>query len=127
MKRKMDAYTARAKEAWGTTEAYKEYEKKSAGRSRGEEQALGAQLMEIFGAFGRVKNGSPAAEEAQTLVKQLQGYITEHYYTCTDEILMSLGQMYSAGGEFTENIDAAAGGGTAVFAAEAIEVYVLGR
>lgn len=127
MKRKMDAYTARAKEAWGATEAYKEYEKKSAGRSRGEEQALGAQLMEIFGAFGRAKNGSPAAEEAQTLVKQLQGYITEHYYTCTDEILLSLGQMYSAGGEFTENIDGAAGEGTAVFAAEAIEVYVLGK
>ena len=36
---------------------------------------------------------------------------------------MGLGQMYASGGEFTENIDKAAGAGTAVFTAKAIEVY----
>ena len=34
-----------------------------------------------------------------------------------------LGAMYASGGEFTENIDKAAGIGTAVFAAKAIEIY----
>lgn len=125
--KKTDAYAARAKETWGATDAYKEYEKKSVGRSRGEEQVLGAQLMEIFGEFGKVKNGGPESADAQALVKKLQSYITEHYYTCTDDILLSLGQMYSAGGEFTENIDGFAGAGTAVFAAQAIEACILSK
>lgn len=125
--KKMDEYAARAKETWGATDAYREYEKKSAGRSRGEEQVLGTQLMEIFGEFGKVKNDSPESAEAQKLVKKLQAYITEHYYTCTDDILLSLGEMYSAGGEFTENIDNYAGVGTAAFTAQAIEAYILSK
>ena len=32
--RKIDEYAAQAKASWGTTDAYKEFEKKSAGRSR---------------------------------------------------------------------------------------------
>lgn len=124
---KMDFYAARVKETWGTTDAYQEFEKKSKGRSRGEEQALGAQLMDIFGQFGKISGGRAESDEAQRLVKKLQDYITEHYYTCTDEILLSLGQMYSAGGEFTENIDSCAGAGTAAFTTQAIEAYILNK
>ena len=45
------------------------------------------------------------------------------YYPCTKEILNSLGEMYAAGGELTENIDKAGGEGTAVFAQRAIAIY----
>ena len=65
-------------------------------------------------------------EKVQAQVKKLQTYITEHYYKCTNEILSGLGVMYTAGGEFTENIDKAGGRGTAVFAAKAIEIYCAG-
>lgn len=123
--RKIDEYAAQAKASWGTTDAYKEFEKKSAGRSREEEQVLGVQMMEIFAEFGKIRNKKPESEEAQALVKKLQNYITEHYYTCTDEILESLGQMYAGGGDMTSNIDEYAGEGTAVFANEAIEAYIL--
>lgn len=123
--RKFDEYAAQAKASWGTTDAYKEFEKKSAGRSREEEQVLGVQMMEIFAEFGKIRNKKPESEEAQALVKKLQNYITEHYYTCTDEILESLGQMYAGGGDMTSNIDEYAGEGTAVFANEAIEAYIL--
>ncbi len=107
--RKIDEYAAQAKASWGTTDAYKEFEKKSAGRSREEEQVLGVQMMEIFAEFGKIRNKKPESEEAQALVKKLQNYITEHYYTCTDEILESLGQMYAGGGDMTANIDKYAG------------------
>ena len=123
--RKIDEYAAQAKASWGTTDAYKEFEKKSAGRSREEEQVLGVQMMEIFVEFGKIRNKKPESEEAQALVKKLQNYITEHYYTCTDEILESLGQMYAGGGDMTSNIDKYSGEGTAVFANEAIEAYIL--
>ena len=48
---------------------------------------------------------------------------SQHYYTCTKEILFGLGQMYASGGEFTQNIDAYGGEGTAEFVAKAICIY----
>lgn len=59
----------------------------------------------------------------QAQVKKLQDFITANYYTCTNEILAGLGQMYVAGGEMTQNIDVAGGKGCAEFVAEAIAVY----
>ena len=41
------------------------------------------ELMDIFVDFGKMKDLDPASEEAQTQVKFLQDYITEHFYNCT--------------------------------------------
>lgn len=125
--RKIDEYAAEAKKSWGTTDAWKEYEQKSAGRSKEQEMALGVGMMDIFAEIGKIKDGSPESEEAQNLVKKLQNYITDHFYTCTDEILESLGQMYAGGGDMTKNIDRMGGEGTAAFANEAIEAYILAK
>ncbi len=122
-KTKLEAYEKQAKESWGETDAYRESARKRQGRSLEDEQALGKGLMEIFAQLGRIKDQDPAGEAAQALVAQLQGYITEHYYRCTNQILMGLGQMYVAGDEFTENIDTAGGPGTAEFANAAIQAY----
>ena len=120
---KMEEYAAQAKASWGHTDAYREYEGKSAGRTPGQEKALTEGMMAIFAEFGAIRAGDPAGEEAQSLVKKLQGYITEHMYTCTDAILLSLGQMYAAGGDFTKNIDACGGEGTGAFAYAAIRAH----
>ena len=79
--------------------------------------------MAIFARMGTIRTTDPATSEAQALVKELQDYITAHYYTCTKQILRGLGMMYIAGDDMTANIDAAGGAGTAQFAHEAIEVY----
>ena len=121
--RKIDEYSARAKEKWGGTDAYKEYEQKTAGQSRDDARAAADGLMDIFREMGHIRTASPTSDEAQALVKKLQDYITAHYYTCTNQILRGLGQMYAAGGEMTENIDKAGGTGTARFAMEAITIY----
>ena len=55
---------------------------------------------------------SPDEEEARELTKRLQKYITENYYTCTNEILQELGKMYAGGGDFTVNFDKVGGEGT---------------
>ena len=120
---KIDEYSARAKEKWGGTDAYKEYEQKTAGQSKDDARTAAEGLMDIFREMGHIRTGSPASAEAQALVKKLRDYITAHYYTCTNQILRGLGQMYAAGGEMTENIDKAGGAGTARFAMEAIEIY----
>ena len=121
--RKIDEYSARAKEKWGGTDAYREYEQKTAGQSKDDARSAADGLMDIVRELGEIRNSSPASAEAQALVKKLRDYITAHYYTCTNQILRGLGQMYAAGGEMTENIDKAGGEGTAVFAKNAIEIY----
>ena len=121
--RKIDEYAAQAKASWGTTPAYKEYEEKSKGRTKEESIEIGNQMMDIFAEFGEIRDGDPAGEQAQTLVKKLQDFITEHMYTCTKEILSGLGKMYAAGGDFTTNINKHGGEGTAEFAGKAIEIY----
>ena len=121
--KKIDEYSKRAKEQWGKTPEYKEYEKKTQNMSDEDELAMVDEFMQIFAEFGQMMALEPFDEEVQVQVKKLQDYITEHFYTCTKEILSGLGKMYSAGGEFTENIDKAGGSGTAEFTAKAIEVY----
>lgn len=124
--KKMEEYAAQAKASWGETPAYHEFEEKSKGRTMNQQQDIDMRMMGIFAEFGQLRETDPASEEAQTLVKKLQNFITVHYYTCTDEILASLGQMYAAGGAFTENIDKAGGAGTAAFSQKAIEIFTRG-
>ena len=79
----MDAYTAEAKALWGKTDAYQEFEQKTAGQTAAQMRSAGDALMDIFTEFGAVRHLSPTSEEAQTLVAKLQGFITQNYYTCT--------------------------------------------
>lgn len=119
----IDEYTAQAKARWGKTDAWKEYEDKSRGRSAEESRDIGGQLMDIFRDLGQIRHLAPESGEAQALIDRLRAFITGHYYTCTPQILRGLGQMYIAGGEMTENIDAAGGPGTADYAHRAIDYY----
>ncbi len=121
--KKMDEYAAQAKASWGQTSEYHEFEEKSRSRSREEETALGQQMMTIFAEMGKHKDGDPESETVQALVAKLQSFITKHYYTCSRQILSSLGQMYAAGGDMTASIDKAGGEGTAAFANEAIKAF----
>ena len=122
-KQTLKRYEAEAKEKWGDTGAYREYEQKTAGDTDGRKTAAAAEMMQFFAEFGAMKDRSPADAEVQKLVKKLQDHITANWYTCTDRILAGLGQMYAAGGEMTDNIDAAGGEGTALFASKAIAEY----
>ena len=121
--KKIDEYAAQAKASWGNTPAYKEFEEKSKGWTKEKSRDISKGMMDIFAEFGSIRTSEPGSEEAQALVKKLQDYITENFYTCTDEILNGLGKMYAGGGEFTKNIDSYGGEGTAEFAHQAIEIY----
>ena len=120
---KLEEYARKAKDSWGQTEEYREYEQRSAGRTREEERRAGEGLMELLAAFGGMQGEDPASEGPRALAAKLQAYISENFYTCSDEVLRSLGGMYAAGGSMTENIDRAGGPGTAEFARRAIEAY----
>ena len=116
---KLEQYAAEVKERWGNTAAYQE----SAQRPAADQKDAAAGLMAQFARMGRLRTGDPAGQEAQAAVRELQQFITKHFYTCTPEILAGLGQMYTADDRFRTSIDAAGGEGTADFAGKAIAVY----
>ena len=120
----MNNYDLEVKQRWGETDAYKEHEKKTASYSKEQWQAVNDGLMTVLAKFAAcMKDGhTPDSDETQALVKELQNYITENYYTCTNEILVGLGQMYVADERFKSNIDKHTPG-TAAFIGESIAHY----
>ena len=110
-------YVEEAKERWGDTAAWREFEKRP-----DVSKETGDGLMKLFAGLGELKNLPPESDEALAAVAEIQRYITEHYYKCTDEIFAGLGEMYAADERFRKNIDKAGGDGTAEFARAAIHV-----
>ena len=122
--KKMDEYSQQAKVLYGKTDAYKEYEQKQKGRTKEQEKHLNAQVMDFFARLGKMRPCAPDSEEAQNWARQLQVFFTEHFYTCTPQILKGLAESYAGGGSMTENIDKAGGEGTGAFAKQVIDIYL---
>lgn len=120
---KIDEYTEKAKASWGDTAEYKECEKKHGKRSSADSKKAAEGLMAIISDFAPLREKHPSDAAVQAQVKKLQDFISENYYSCSKETLSGLGKMYAAGGDFTKNIDAAAGDGAASFINEAIQIY----
>lgn len=112
-------YSKEVKEKWGNTAAYEEYAKKSYSKDKYTEVSKG--MENIFCEFSACMLGgeAPDSESVKSLVEKLQGYITENFYNCTDEILLGLGKMYVLDERFKKNIDKHAQG-TAEYVSEAI-------
>ncbi len=117
-------YEIEAKQRWGNTDAYKEHTQKTANYTKDKWQDVNDGLMTVFAKFAECMKSGNATDsgEAQSLVNELKTYITENYYTCTNEILAGLGKMYIADERFKNNIDKHAAG-TAEFVSKAIEIY----
>ena len=75
----IDNEAARAKAMWGHTDAYREFEEKSAGRTERESKAIADGLMDIFARFGALRGMPADSKPVISLVERLRGYITEHY------------------------------------------------
>lgn len=118
------SYSAEAKERWGSTSAYQEFEQKTSACSDHADRALAEGMDQIFAGFARcmLAGAAPDSADSQALVRQLQDYISANYYTCTKEILSYLGQMYTTDPRFQANIDRHAAG-TADYAGRSICIY----
>ena len=120
----MNNYETEARTRWGDTAAYREHEQKTKNYTNEKWAEANDGLMTIFAEFAACKDSDASADsvKAQALVAKLQAHITANYYTCTDEILAGLGQMYVADERFKKSIDKY-GDGTAEFASEVIAVF----
>ena len=118
-------YESEARSRWGNTDAYREHEQKTKNYTKEKWTEANDGMMAIFAEFSALKNDGFVANslKVQSLVGKLQDFITQNYYTCTDEILAGLGKMYACDERFKKNIDKY-GEGTAEFASEGIRIYV---
>ncbi len=115
-------YASEVKVRWGQTDAFAESSSNDGKRTHDESVKMMNEADEIFSAFAHAAGKSPSDPDVQQLVRVWQAHITKYHYNCTDEILLGLGEMYTADGRFTENIDRY-GPGTAAFISEAIKLY----
>lgn len=106
-------YAAEAKARWGHTDAWKQAQGKTPDA---------AQMEDIFSGFAALRGKDPGDPVVQAQVKRWQQFICDNLYTCTDEILAGLGQMYVCDARFTANLDKY-GEGTAQLMSEAIAIY----
>jgi len=117
-KSSLNRYREEAREKWGHTEAYAEQASRNYSPKQEADAADG--LMAVFARFGKLRDLPPEHPQVQAAVDELQAYITEHFYTCTDEILQGLGQMYAADERFAASINQAGGDGTSELVSRAI-------
>lgn len=115
-------YAEEARRRWGGTQAYAEFEHRTANRDEQRWAQANAEAEEIFGGFAALRGCDPDDERVQAQVKRWQAHITANYYACTREILAGLGQMYAADERFAQHIDRC-GEGTARLMADAIAAY----
>ncbi|MCI8443121.1 MAG: MerR family transcriptional regulator [Provencibacterium sp.] len=126
-KTELERYKAETRQRWGTTAAYAEYEQRAQQQGEADQQEISCRLMARFAEMGRLSQQQPESAAAQEKVAALQRFITENCYTCTDEILKGLGEMYTADPRMRDSIDRAGGEGTAAFVSQAIAVYCRSR
>ena len=112
-------YAEEVRQRWGSTDAYKESQQRNTDFNK-----AAVLLDAVFEKFAELDRSgiSPDDEAAKIQVEKLQRCITENFYTCTNEILSGLGQMYVTDIRFKTNIDKH-GEGTAEFVSQCIKSY----
>ena len=120
---KIEQYKAEVKSKWGNSKAYQEYEQRVVSHSEHNDSKFVNEIMSLFTDLGAMKQLPPTDKAVQEKIAALQAYINENFYTCSNDILKELGEMYVCDDRFKKNIDRFGGEGTAKFVREAIFVY----
>ena len=117
-------YSEEVENKWGENSIFEEYKQKTKQYSDAKWGSIVEEMDNIFQQFAECKklNFQPNSVQVQNLVMELQNFISQNYYTCTNETLARLGEMYISDERFKNNIDIH-GNGTAEFVSTAIKMY----
>lgn len=118
------AFEREAVGRWGKTEAYRAFEKQTAGYKAedwNDAQSAMNRLIDLFAQAAHV-SANPEDPAVQELVQEWRDCIGKYYYPCSTEILRGLGDMYISDQRFTENLERH-GKGTAKLMYAAIKTY----
>ncbi len=115
-------YASELKRKYGSTDAYKESNAKTAKYTKEDWGKIMDEGDGIIKLISSNMDKSADHQEVQKLVGEWRSYITRSYYKCTKEILKDLGEMYVSDERFKKNFDKH-GDGLAKFFSDAIEFY----
>ena len=119
----IEQYKAEVKSKWGNSKAYQEYEQRAVSHSKHNYHKFANEMTSLFTELGAMKQLPPTDKAIQEKIAALQAYINDNFYTCSNDILKELGEMYVCDDRFKKNIDRVGGEGTAEFVREAILIY----
>jgi DNA-binding transcriptional MerR regulator len=102
-----DAYEEEVRERWGSTSAYEESARRTAGYTKDDWlriQRESAELMRRW--LSALDGGVPAtSEQAMELAEEHRRQISAHFYACSYEIQLGLAEMYLADPRFRAYYD----------------------
>jgi DNA-binding transcriptional MerR regulator len=124
----LEEYRQEARQRWGQTEAFQESERRTAGYSKADWDAIKAEGEEITLAIAGLSERDPADPEVQRWIARHHQQIDRRFYTCPPELYRALGDGYVDDPRFTAFYDRVKPG-LARFMRDAMHVYAdrLGR
>ena len=111
---------------WGSSNEYRTSRKRTQNYSLNEWKKIRSEDDAIISTFAALVGGDISDSKVIDTVVRWQNHISSYYYTCTDEILLSLAEMYNSDERFTKTLDRFKEG-TAEFMSCAIGQYVGNR
>jgi DNA-binding transcriptional MerR regulator len=116
-------YEEETRQRWGKTPQYQESQKKWAGYSKEQKDAIkieGGQIAVRM--VGKDAHLSPDDPDVQKAVGDYHAYINKYFYTCDPEFLRNLSEMWVADERFAINYERIREGG-AEFVREAVTIF----
>jgi DNA-binding transcriptional MerR regulator len=117
-----DQYAEEAKQRWGDTDAYRESQRRTRHYTKEDWAAVKAEMDAVFGGFAALVGHDPVSPEVRAMVARWKALINSRFYTCGNEMLAGIGEMYLVDKRFQKNLDAY-GPGTAALMSEAMKRY----
>ena len=116
-------YADEVRERWGQTPQFAESQKKWAGFSKDQKEAIKAEGGRItLRMVGSDPNASPDDPDVQAAVGEYYAYLNRNFYTCDLEFLRGLSDMWVEDPRFAINYERIREGGAA-FVREAVHTY----
>ena len=97
-----DKYKKEVEERWGHTDAYKEQQEKTKNYTKADYDRIQQEQNEMF---KRIADTDIETSEMKNLINEWQQYITDHFYTCNDDIMLGLADMYVEDHRFEKNLN----------------------
>lgn len=119
IERMKNEYRKEVVERWGETDEFRQSEQKARTKTKDDWRFAQEEAESIFSGFAALMDKSPSDAEVTALVRKWQDHINRNYYTCSDEMLLKLGEMYITDARFKNNLDSH-GTGTAQYMHDAI-------
>ncbi|GCD35937.1 HTH-type transcriptional activator TipA [Streptomyces chrestomyceticus JCM 4735] len=103
-----DAYADEVRERWGSSEAYKESQRRTASYTKEDWKRLTEEFDAVHRKMAEVMaSGLPAdSAEAMDVAEEHRRFISSGYYDCSYEMHTCLGEMYVADERFTATYEA---------------------